>query len=558
MDFHTHVFISYAHADNLEAGGPGWVSRFHELLEPFLTSRLKRTKAVIWRDKRLSDNDVFDPVIMQQLPDSAVLVAVLTDNYVDSKWCLREAEAFCEAAKAKVGLTPNNKSRVFKVIKLPPEGQSTLPAPMRETLGTPFFVRVDKDRRESQDRNDRAVELDPNYGAGYGEKLKLQVALLAQDIADTLKAIDAAGAAAAAQASSAAGAAGTAADAGASASPAGSAVSASKRPTVYLAQVGEDRRYDREALRSELVQRGYSVLPDRELPTSEIEYRAEVARLLERSALAVHLLGVSPGTVPEGKGLDSVLVIQNAVAVELAGGFAVDGAGAHAGASPLRRVVSLPAGTVCERPNHQQFLQDMHSRAELQGGAEVITGDLEAVKAAMHVALKAIEAPPPAPLVPATLDGAVAAANAPDAVGAAAGPGTVYVVFVEPDRKATVEIRKALSERFNVLKPVFSTVEGEGREANERWLTECDAVLVFYGSGTVGWKASVDSDLLKARSWRKGRAFRGVFTWVAGPPSDDKDDLVDAGGASVIDARGGYSEALLAPVLAALQGAEHG
>ena len=542
MDFHTHVFISYAHADNLEAGGPGWVSRFHELLEPFLTSRLKRTKAVIWRDKRLSDNDVFDPVIMQQLPDSAVLVAVLTDNYVDSKWCLREAEAFCEAAQAKVGLSPNNKSRVFKVIKLPPEGQSTLPAPMRETLGTPFYVRVDKDRRETQDRNDRAVELDPKNGAAYAERLKLQVALLAQDIADTLKAIDAAGAASAAGVAGTAGDAGTAADAN------------PKRPSVYLAQCGEDRRYDREALRSELVQRGYPVLPDRELPTSETEYRAEVARLLERSALAVHLLGVSPGMVPEGKGLDSVLVIQNAVAV----GSAVERAAAGAGLAPLRRVVSLPAGTLCERPNHQQFLQDMHSRAELQGGAEVITGDLEAVKAAMHVALKAIEAPPPPPVEPAAPADAAVAAVSGDAVGAAAGPGTIYVIFDAPDRKACADIRKILSTRFNVLKPVFSAVEGEGREANKRWLTECDVVLIFFGTGTVGWKATVDSDLLQARSWRKGRPFRGVFTWVVDPSSEDKDDLVDTGGANVIDARAGFSEALLAPVIGALQGAEHG
>lgn len=96
MSFKTHVFISYAHADNLEAGGPGWVTQFHEILEPLLTSRLKRTKAVIWRDKRLSDNDDFDPVIMKQLPDTAVFVAVLTDNYVDSDWCRREAQAFCE------------------------------------------------------------------------------------------------------------------------------------------------------------------------------------------------------------------------------------------------------------------------------------------------------------------------------------------------------------------------------------------------------------------------------------------------------------------------------
>jgi len=76
MGFGTHVFISYAHNDNDTATG-AWVSRFHELLEGYLRSTLKRTKPVIWRDKRLADNEVFDASIMQNLADSAVMVAVL-------------------------------------------------------------------------------------------------------------------------------------------------------------------------------------------------------------------------------------------------------------------------------------------------------------------------------------------------------------------------------------------------------------------------------------------------------------------------------------------------
>jgi len=57
---------------------------------------------------------------------------------------------------------------------------------------------------------------------------------------------------------------------------------------------------------------------------------------------------------------------------------------------------------------------------------------------------------------------------------------------------------------------------------------------------------------------RGGRPFRGVFTWLAEPGSADKDDLVDTSGPEVIDARGGFAEALLAPVLQSLRGAAHG
>lgn len=101
MPFHNHVFISYAHNDNVETSGKGWVSRSHELLEAFLTSRLKRAQAVIWRDKRLTGNDVFDPAIMRELPNSAGFVAVVPDNY-DGGWCRREVDGFCEAANRSV------------------------------------------------------------------------------------------------------------------------------------------------------------------------------------------------------------------------------------------------------------------------------------------------------------------------------------------------------------------------------------------------------------------------------------------------------------------------
>ena len=80
--------------------------------------------------------------------------------------------------------------------------------------------------------------------------------------------------------------------------------------------------------------RGYPVLPDHELPSSDAACRAAVATWLEHSALSVHLLGASPGAVPDGEGEESVVVIQNALAVQ------------RARVAPLLRVVSLPDGTV--------------------------------------------------------------------------------------------------------------------------------------------------------------------------------------------------------------------
>src|SRR5215467_7419774 len=82
MRFGKHVFISFAHMDNQSASAsPGWVTHFHASLDRILSTRLGR-KAEIWRDEKLRGNDVFADEIVNQLPDAAVLVSVVSPRYV--------------------------------------------------------------------------------------------------------------------------------------------------------------------------------------------------------------------------------------------------------------------------------------------------------------------------------------------------------------------------------------------------------------------------------------------------------------------------------------------
>lgn len=505
MRFGKHVFISFAHIDN-HGASPGWISRFHGSLDRILSMRLGR-KAEIWRDEKLRGNDVFADEIVSHLPDAAVLVSVVSPRYVLSEWCLREAATFCEVGQRPPGLVIGNKSRVFKVILMPPDSQDPLPAPMRDTLGFDFYVRVKPDMSESHDEQDPVLELDPCYSADLERKFNAAVARLAWDIAQTLRHLEAPAA--------------TAAPIPASVPQA----SAPGRPGVYLAECGYDRREDREALRSELAMRGYPVLPDRPLPQDEAEYRAEVARLLERCALAIHLVGSRYGAVPDGLGKDSVVVIQNDLAVQ------------RARSAGLLRVVSLPAGTRSDDARQQAFIEAMHRVADAQFGADLITADRESVKSAVRAALARIEAPPPA--APAGPEGAA----------------TLYVIFDERDRKATVPLRRSLTARgLAVQTPVFEGDAAEVRRANQERLTQCDAVLVFYGSGTEAWKASVDSEVRKAAALRPGRPLRAVFTWLGEPATGAKADAIDMAEPDLIDGLRGFSEPLVEPIVTALRG----
>src|SRR5262249_20705168 len=131
----------YAHIDNqpLSAEQQGWVSRFHASLDAMLSMRMGR-QANIWRDDKLSGNDVFADEIVSQFPKVAVLVSILTPRYVESEWCTREVRQFCPPAERDATLVVDNKSRVIKVIKTPVDSEDTLPPLMKQVLGYPFFT----------------------------------------------------------------------------------------------------------------------------------------------------------------------------------------------------------------------------------------------------------------------------------------------------------------------------------------------------------------------------------------------------------------------------------
>ncbi len=117
MTFEKHLFISYAHADNKTTpdDNKGWVSRFHEYLESYLSTNIGED-AAIWRDERLRGNDIFASEIVEQFPHTAVLVSLLSPRYIESEWCIREVNEFCDVAGKHGGLVVDNKARVLRVM----------------------------------------------------------------------------------------------------------------------------------------------------------------------------------------------------------------------------------------------------------------------------------------------------------------------------------------------------------------------------------------------------------------------------------------------------------
>ncbi len=139
--FDSDVFISFGHHDNQAVGTEGWVSHFHQRLELELNTALG-VSSTIWRDPRIGRASNFQREIEKNLKGSAVLLAVLSPSYRESKWCELELQGFVGGSQRVGDLWIDGRCRAIKVIKRPVEGdwhRHTLP----ESLGFQFFT-VDK------------------------------------------------------------------------------------------------------------------------------------------------------------------------------------------------------------------------------------------------------------------------------------------------------------------------------------------------------------------------------------------------------------------------------
>jgi len=485
VSFERQAFISYAHIDDqpLPEEEHGWVGRFHAYLENFLSQTLGE-RANIWRDERLTGNDDFADEIEIQLDDVAVLVSIVSPRYLKSEWCNREVDAFCRAANEHLGLEVGNRSRLFKVMRfpVPPDEQ---PEAMRSTLGYEFFL-MD---------GERPLPLDPALGPEAAQTYRRRILLMAHDIAEMVKAL-----------------------------AEGTAKPAADATTVYLAECSYDRREDRELLASELRAEGITVVPRRPLPSVEADYVVAVKRLLAEADLSIHLIGASRGVVPDGPGQDPVPVIQNRIAAALS---AEEG---------LPRVLSVPRGLTGHDAAHQQWIDALHSDATLQQGADLVTGDLEELKGAVHGTLERLRSAPPE--------------IEPDASGELATAPLVWLICDRSDRQATLPLIKHLrAQGLQVKLPAFTGSASDLRAANEALAAACDSVLLYWGEGDEAWRVHQESNLRK-QIGRRDRPLKAMATWVAAPDSDDKDFAIVSEEPGLIDGRGDFDPSLLATFLA--------
>lgn len=339
------------------------------------------------------------------------------------------------------------------------------------------------------------LELDSAYGEKFAQDYNRKVGKLAWDVSQLLKTLQ------------------TGPDPG------------HAKPTVYLAECSWDRKPAREILEGELKRHDYAVLPDRELPREEEEYVAAVEGLLKRCQLSVHLVGETYGSVPDGPSEKSVVVLQNELAAN------------RSRSDQLKRVIWVPEGTHSEQAQQQEFIDALHQNAEAQIGADLITADIEGLKTSIHAILMKLERPEPPLLVDPAAD----------------HTKLIYLICNEKDRKATVPVRKFLREQgFKFEIPAFEGDATAVRETHQQAMTNCDAVILFYGAGDEAWKRTIDNELKKMPGYRSGRPLLASYTFLADPKTTDKEDLIDMEEPNLINGLGDFSDTMMTAFVQAM------
>ncbi|HEX8189886.1 MAG TPA: DUF4062 domain-containing protein, partial [Pyrinomonadaceae bacterium] len=323
------------------------------------------------------------------------------------------------------------------------------------------------------------------------------------------------------------------------AGPAGAAPASPAAPArfVYLAETTGDLAREREEVRDELRQRGYGVLPEQRLPLDERRRTEEAVRAdLARCALSVHMVGPRYGSTPEDDPA-SVVQIQERLAAERG---AADAAFQRLLWTPPS--LGTPALEVTDA-RQKSFVETL--RTGLTAGAELLQTTVEDLKTRAVEKLAAME-------------------KAQESKSAApAGPQRrklkqVYLICENRDRQFVRPIRQYLfKENFEVI----SWLEGDAgaerlAEYHRKNLRECDAALIYFGSGDEPWVRKNLEDLEKAYGYGREDDWAASAVFVGQPPDEQKEDFLTHMVPYVIHNLSGFSPEDLSDFVRAVREAE--
>jgi hypothetical protein len=467
------IFVSYARND--DASPPedltkkGFVTALHNQLY-YLLGDLGEPKPKIWRDVRRIDRaDQFDEEIAHAISDSAMLLIILSRNWMASAACREELNSFRDRWKCEGEMGLRQRIVVVGKRHVPPESRPSLlqhqegylfyalDDPDEVGLEREFFVRGEVRDNRYVTRLEELAGLLWRRGARFGAGEGIQIETPERRWQEPRPKNDKA---------------------------------------VYLAKPASDMRGAYDRLVTELTSSGYAVVPDpsKDIPTDTRAVQF-VDEALSQADIAIHLLGEKSGFAPDGA--EPIVKLQLARAASRLAGAAISG-------EQFRRIIWAPK--VLNLNSSEQRLDQVRDplgvleKFDRYVSSDTIEGDTLS-KLVELVILRLSRATVPRQ-------------NLDDELGNA----RAYVYHRPEDMEYAFDIGKALKERN--ITPRFPAYEGSDAERvqlHRQYLRECDSVVVCWASAPDVWVKVTSNELVDWRVLGRTKEFarRGL---VAGPP----------------------------------------
>jgi hypothetical protein len=469
------IFLSYSRDDDVAPPflpqRNGFVSSLFDQLTYEFTNK-GPSRPSIWRDQReIGRAEQFDQKIEDAIKSSALLVVVLSENWLSRPYCWRELESFAKHWVEKGESHECIRGRITVVSK------RHVAVKQRPALlqGQESFQFYSLERVGGEERDREFFKNGERRDPRYVDRIEELAAHLCREAARY-----------------------GLGDPAPPDSPieASSLKSFTNNRTIYLAKPASDmiEAYDR--LTRELTGRGYRVVPhaDDEIPDNPSALQF-VEEALKSAEMSIHLLGEKSGCCPEE--LPPIVKLQLELAAEK---VAADSSGRFHrliwAPEQLTQNASPAANSIMRDPFqvlarfHRQLTTDRISGKALSLFVDFVGQHL------MRVA-PAIEKRPQIPV-----------------------DSSVYINHYEGDEAYAIALKSALEERnVDAELPAFGGSDVEIRNYHLKKLRECNAVALCWAHASEVWVRSQTDEL---KNWRQlGRkepfSFRGVVT---GPPPD--------------------------------------
>ena len=331
MAFEIDVLITFADKDNETAkkNEAGWVSQFKKFLDLMLFQVLGARPNILIKSE-------FDGITASTLDNVAVMVAVVSKDFIQSGRCLDTLESFYKTTSSSKAV------RVFKVLKSPLTLQEQPPR-LRDLLGYEMY-QMDSDTGQMKEYLDFfSQEAEKQYW--------MKLVDLAYDIHESLLLLK-------------------------QGETKTEVKNIFKRKSIYLAETGHDLSIQRNIIKRELQRHGYIVLPSHTLPTSYSELERSVKKDLEECSLSIHLIGSAYGEIPEGTDI-SIIDIQNRLASEVT-------AAKRQRKEDFSRLIWISTNLKSASDRQKAFIDNIKRDTEAQEGAEILQNPLEDFKNIMR------------------------------------------------------------------------------------------------------------------------------------------------------------------------------